>query len=476
MQKVPALITKIIQTHETQLVRHGMMVVGEAGSGKTVNTMVLAKALTQLKKDNVVDKDGFFQVVQRYTLNPKSVTMGELYGEFNLTTQEWADGLVATLVRAAVADTTPNRKWMMFDGPVDALWIENMNTVLDDNKMLCLANGERIKLPPTVHMMFEVRDLAVASPATVSRCGMVFMEPVHVGVVPLVHSWAAGEIADYLPEHMARLVEMISEHLPTVLSYLRSNCREIIPSQDMNLVQSFLHMLTMLLSPKHGVRGPHCSTAPPRTAIQKVRERWAKSHGPKHAALLVDAHALGELGGAAGVDEDAAPAPAAAATAPAPIAAPAVSGAVTSPAPSPTSTAAEAEFEIAEKERAEHEDGGQRRRRRGGEAMEPDHLVRVVNLSYSFAMVWAFGGNLHDSSRAGFNEFLLDLLKDKLPPLPLPSPPRTDAEAAVAESQQQDSASGAAPDSLAMSDLSQYYVDTESGSLKHWASRLSSFT
>jgi len=116
--------------------------------------------------------------------------MGELYGEFNLVSHEWTDGLIASIARQVKADTTTAKKWIVFDGPVDALWIENMNTVLDDNKMLCLANGERIKLPPVVTMMFEVQDLAVASPATVSRCGMVFLEPVYLGWKPVAKTWA----------------------------------------------------------------------------------------------------------------------------------------------------------------------------------------------------------------------------------------------------------------------------------------------
>lgn len=88
-----------------------------------------------------------------------------------------------------LSDGKPDERWIVFDGPVDTMWIEIMNSLMDDNKVLTLINGERISLPDQVSLLFEVEDLSVASPATVSRCGMVYADYEDLKWLPFVESW-----------------------------------------------------------------------------------------------------------------------------------------------------------------------------------------------------------------------------------------------------------------------------------------------
>ena len=113
--------------------------------------------------------------MKTFKINPKSVPLVKLYGVEDRATNEWKDGIAARIFRECETSTSVDYQWVLFDGPVDALWIENMNTVLDDNKKLCLSNGEIIKVADQMNILFEVEELGEASPATISRCGMVFV-------------------------------------------------------------------------------------------------------------------------------------------------------------------------------------------------------------------------------------------------------------------------------------------------------------
>jgi dynein heavy chain len=247
LQKHPQTIKKAIQTYESKLTRHGNMLVGSTLSGKSTAWQMLVKAMCRLRRENV---EGFV-AVRTFVINPKAIPYANLYGEYDLQTFEWTDGVLSKVMREQCADERPDQKWLLLDGPVDTLWIESMNTVLDDNKMLTLINGERIAMPPQVSLLFEVMDLSVASPATVSRAGMVYVDALDLGYQPYVDSWLQRRAEN--KEQQAMLRELCDKCLSKALALKASRCKEPVAVPDLASVVSLAEMFDAVATLENGV-------------------------------------------------------------------------------------------------------------------------------------------------------------------------------------------------------------------------------
>jgi dynein heavy chain len=167
--------------------------IGNPGAAKSTIWKILEKTncITPLDENN---PDGPKNETISAIVDPKAVTNDELYGCMNPKTREWKDGILSVIMRDMNKCTHPfkeehTQKWIVLDGDVDPEWIETMNTVMDDNKVLTLVSQERIPLTPSMRLLLEISHLKNATPATVSRGGVLFINDSDVGWKAYFDSW-----------------------------------------------------------------------------------------------------------------------------------------------------------------------------------------------------------------------------------------------------------------------------------------------
>eukprot|EP00929_Paragymnodinium_shiwhaense_P077089 TRINITY_DN3967_c2_g1_i1.p1 TRINITY_DN3967_c2_g1~~TRINITY_DN3967_c2_g1_i1.p1 ORF type:complete len:3070 (-),score=1029.42 TRINITY_DN3967_c2_g1_i1:156-9119(-) len=231
------LVLKISQLIELLSIRHCVFLMGNSGSFKSALWKVLKNAKTRRgEKTTVVD------------FSPKAISTNELYGFVNLATREWKDGIISKVMRdlGLVPDLHP--KWIMLDGDLDANWIESMNSVMDDNRLLTLPSNERIPLKAHMKMIFEIRDLNYATPATATRAGIVCMSDVEgIQWRSYVISWIRKlEQPDAVKEQIQKLFD---KYGGDTFLWMLKNTKILVPMYDMCQVQACCALLDNLLSP-----------------------------------------------------------------------------------------------------------------------------------------------------------------------------------------------------------------------------------
>ena len=96
-------------------------------------------------------------------------------GTFDETSREWTDGVLTHGIRKAAQEVGGQQMVITLDGPIEPDWVENLNSVLDDNKRLNLVTGETIYLNDHTNIILETSDLKNCTPATISRCAIIYI-------------------------------------------------------------------------------------------------------------------------------------------------------------------------------------------------------------------------------------------------------------------------------------------------------------
>lgn len=230
---------KAIQIVELMYARRGLILISNPLGGKTEILHTLAETLTLLHERE--DKIG--ATVKFETIVPGVVDSNALFGYFCDKSGIWKDGLCTTVLRRFAEDTSTDRKWLVLDGDLSGTWIENMYTILDENRTLYLTSGERFPTTESTSIIFETTSTVEISPSVISRCGIVYIDTRSIGWRPYVLSHIAKPFYDGYDKILRALFDWT---IDPCLNYLRES-GDIPADQELHLVTSTVNLFEILL-------------------------------------------------------------------------------------------------------------------------------------------------------------------------------------------------------------------------------------
>jgi len=229
----PIVTDKCMQAHELSTVRNGLTFLGNSFTGKTLSCRTLLQAMS-------IEGD---VAIKALYINPVALGPKFLFGWYDSRSGDWTDGTFSALWRTA-ARNDALKTWVVLDGPINPMWIEYLNTSLDDFPMFTLANGDRIATKTGNKLVFEVDKLFAASPATISRTGIIHFPDKTIGHDALLTAWMrkrrveeSNMVAPLFEGLVGPIVEAV-QRIPSSSSMQVNVAAQTV--QFLNLLESFL--------------------------------------------------------------------------------------------------------------------------------------------------------------------------------------------------------------------------------------------
>eukprot|EP01135_Chromosphaera_perkinsii_P008555 Nk52_evm21s1400 gene=Nk52_evmTU21s1400 len=225
-------VKKVTQLHDLLEVRHSIFIMGPSGSGKSSICQVMEETFNTMGQKVILND-----------LDPKAIEKDELYGY--VSAGEWKDGIFSSIMRNMSQMESDDMKWILIDGDIDTNWIESLNTVMDDNKVLTLASNERIQLTSQMRLIFEIDTLKYANPSTVSRAGIVYMGSNDFSWSSYMQSWTQNR---NIPAEKSTLTYLFDKYISSLHDFVDSeNFSSSLNVSWFSMIETLCNILNCVL-------------------------------------------------------------------------------------------------------------------------------------------------------------------------------------------------------------------------------------